>query len=201
VAQRGRRQKRKRRQRERREGAPAAEPRPSDAEPRPSGPGSRASGAEARPSGADAMSRGYSRARAKDAAARAALEPLEPGERPTAVTVGAVVASLLCVANVVALIVGFDTGEGASRPGLAIFGALILGLVAYGMWRARYWAVLGMQTLLALAFIGSALAAVSAENLAALVLVLGILVPSGLLFWFLIKAMARLQMPERPGAR
>jgi hypothetical protein len=32
-------------------------------------------------------------------------------------------------------------------------------------------------------------------------LVLLILVLSGTLFWFLIKAMARLQMPERPGSQ
>ena len=33
------------------------------------------------------------------------------------------------------------------------------------------------------------------------VLVLIILVSSSTLFWFLIKAMARIQMPERPGSQ
>ena len=32
-------------------------------------------------------------------------------------------------------------------------------------------------------------------------LLLVILVAAGALFWFLIKAMARIQMPERPGAK
>ena len=36
-------------------------------------------------------------------------------------------------------------------------------------------------------------------NLWAFVLVSLILVGSGTLFWFLVKAMARIQMPERPG--
>jgi hypothetical protein len=35
----------------------------------------------------------------------------------------------------------------------------------------------------------------------AVVLVLLILLSSGTLFWFLIKAMARIQMPERPGSQ
>jgi hypothetical protein len=80
-------------------------------------------------------------------------------------------------------------------------GTVILLVVAAGMWRARYWAVLGMQTLLALAMVGSALAVVGAGNAGAIVLVIAILVSAGTLFWFLIKAMARIQMPERPGAK
>jgi threonine/homoserine/homoserine lactone efflux protein len=68
------------------------------------------------------------------------------------------------------------------------------------MWRARYWGVLGMQTLLALTLILAGLGLVGATSvLAALGLVL-ILAGAGTLFWFLIKAMARIQMPQRPGA-
>ena len=37
----------------------------------------------------------YARSRARDEAARAALKPLEPGERPRAVTVAAVLTALL----------------------------------------------------------------------------------------------------------
>ena len=144
------------------------------------------------------MERGYARSRRKDEEARAQLEPLERGERPTAVTVGAIVATLLCVANLVALIAGYSPDDEGQRPALTIFGAVILALVAYGMWRARYWAVLGMQTLLALAIIGSALALVSAGNAAAVILTVAIIVLGGALFWFLIKAMARIQMPNRP---
>ncbi|HEX5896975.1 MAG TPA: hypothetical protein VFY47_11665, partial [Thermoleophilaceae bacterium] len=55
---------------------------------------------------------GYSRSRAKNAAARAALEPLAPGERPTAVTVGAIVAALLAVANLIAVVAGWDGAAG-----------------------------------------------------------------------------------------
>jgi hypothetical protein len=69
------------------------------------------------------------------------------------------------------------------------------------MWRARYWAVLGMQTLLGLTIVASALALLTAVNVWAVILVTLILLCSGTLFWFLIKAMARIQMPERPGSQ
>jgi hypothetical protein len=153
-----------------------------------------------RAAGPDAMSRGYARGREKDEAAREALEPLEPGERPTAVTVGAVIAALLCVANLVALIVSYEPGD-SGQPAITVLGAIILAVVAWGMWRARYWAVLGMQTILAIAIISASIALVSASNVAAVVLVVAIIGSSGTLFWFLVKAMARIQMPERPGTR
>jgi hypothetical protein len=148
--------------------------------------------------------RGYERSRARDDAARAALQPLRPGERPTAVTVGAIAASVIGLANLIALIVGYNPSEDTLSPGSRLSGGivttLLLGLVAYGMWRARYWAVLGMQTLLALTIVFCSLALVQAVNLWAFVLVSVMLVASGTLFWFLVKAMARIQMPERPGS-
>jgi len=158
-------------------------------------------GAAATP--ADGMARGYARSRARDEEARAALEPLAPGERPAAVTVGAVAAAVLAVANLIALAAGYNAGEetlslGSELTGSVIVTGLLL-LVAYGMWKARYWAVLGMQTLLAITIIFSALALVFAVSVWAALLVLIILALSSTLFWFLVKAMARIQMPERPG--
>jgi hypothetical protein len=154
---------------------------------------------------ADAAPRGYERSRARDEEARAALKPLRPGERPTAVTVGAIAAALLALANLIAFAFGYDPGEDSVTPGSDAIGGIIvtvlLAVVAYGMWRARYWAVLGMQTLLALTIVVSALALIQAVNLWAFVLVTIILVASGALFWFLVKAMARIQMPERPGSQ
>ena len=52
------------------------------------------------------MERGYARGRAKDEEARAALKPLAPGERPSAVTVGAVVAGAARAREPRRLIVG-----------------------------------------------------------------------------------------------
>jgi hypothetical protein len=69
------------------------------------------------------------------------------------------------------------------------------------MWKARYWGVLGMQTLLALTLVISSLALIFANSLWAALLLVIIIAATGTLFWFLIKAMARIQMPERPGSQ
>jgi hypothetical protein len=149
--------------------------------------------------------RGYARGRARDEAARAALKPLRPGERPAAVTIGAIAAALLALANLLALVIGFDTGDDEVTPGSDVTATVItiaiLVPVAVGMWKARYWAVLGMQALLALTIIGAALGLLVAQNVWAGLLILILLLSSGTLFWFLVKAMARIQMPERPGSQ
>ena len=153
----------------------------------------------------DPLGRGYSRSRARDEAARAALEPLRPGERPTAVTIGAIAAALLAVGNLVALAFGYNSGEDTVSPGSdatgSVLAAVILLVVAYGMWKARYWGVLGMQTLLALTLIFASLGLVTASTLWAAGLLVIIIATAGALFWFLVKAMARIQMPERPGTQ
>jgi len=150
---------------------------------------------------APAQPRGYERSRQRDEEARAALKPLRPGERPTAVTVGAIVAGVFALANLVAGIVGYDYGSEGNKLTGSLVSAAILGVVAVGMWRGRYWAVLGMQTLLGITIVVMALALLRAVNAWAFILVTVLLVGSGTLFWFLIKAMARIQMPERPGSQ
>jgi hypothetical protein len=147
----------------------------------------------------DAFERRYARSRAKDEAARAALKPLVPGERPTAVTVGAVVAALLAAANAISLAFGYNTDEVQLALGTVLM-TLILVLVAWGMWHAKYWAVLGLQTLLGLTLVVASLALLTAANVWATVLMLIIIAGAGTLFWFLVKAMARIQMPPRPGS-
>jgi hypothetical protein len=148
---------------------------------------------------------GYARSRAKDEEARASLQPLRPGERPLSVTIGAVAAGLLALANLVALVFGYNAGEDTLSPGSdltgSILAAAILGVVAYGMWKARYWGVLGMQTLLALTLVFASLGLVTAQAWWAALLLVVILGAAGTLFWFLVKAMARIQMPERPGSQ
>jgi hypothetical protein len=197
-----------RRRRKARQRAAASAPAPAAAEPAaeraadsPSAPEPAAdSAAAAEP--APAAQGGYSRSRAKNDAARAALKPLAPGERPTAVTVGAIVAALLAVANLIAVIAGWDGAAGEDDRARALAGSLLVAgllfVVAWGMWRAKYWAVLGMQTLLALTLIASSLALVTASSVGGVVVLVAILAAAGTLFWFMVKAMARIQMPERP---
>ena len=70
--------------------------------------------------------------------------------------------------------------------------------VAFGMWRARYWAVLSLQALLAITLLYVSLfVLLSASPVEAVVLVAAVVLPAGVLFWFLVKAMARIQMPVR----
>jgi hypothetical protein len=146
--------------------------------------------------------RGYARGRAKDEAARAALTPLAPGERPTAVTVGAIVALVLAAANLIAVVAGWNGGIDDDDRARAVAGSLLvtglLCVIAWGMWKARYWAVLGMQTLLGLTLIAATLGLVTAGNALAILLLVVIIALAGTLFWFMVKAMARIQMPERP---
>jgi hypothetical protein len=108
--------------------------------------------------------------------------------------VGAIAAGLAALSNVVGLAAGFG------RPGALVVGTLISAVIAVGMWRARYWAVLGMQTLLVILILSASLALIFARNVWYGLLFAAVVGAAGTLFWFLIKAMARIQMPERPGA-
>jgi hypothetical protein len=146
------------------------------------------------------MVRGYARAEERNRAAREALKPLRAGERPAAVTVGAVVSTVIalafCVSAVLA-IAGVEVNDDQPNPVPVLLLAGVLTAMAYGMWRARYWAVLGFQTLLLLLILtgagGLVLAASALQALGTGLLLIG----AGTLFWFMVKAMARIQMPER----
>ena len=143
------------------------------------------------------MTKPPSRSELKNAEVRAQLEPLNPGERPTAVTIAAVLASVLVVANIAMAIGGYEIqGKKPGIAGVVVF-TLLLGAMAWGLWQARYWAVLGMEALLGITMMLFGLALPFASNLRAVVVSLAVLIPAGVLFWFLIRAMARIQMPER----
>ncbi|MEA2399475.1 MAG: hypothetical protein QOK25_3031 [Thermoleophilaceae bacterium] len=138
-----------------------------------------------------------SRSEAKNAAAREALVPLDEGERPLAVTVGAIVAFALAAANIISWLAGVKIGS--KRPaavGIFSYSALML-IAAYGMWRAKYWAVLGMEAILGILMLIFSVLVFEASNVVTVLISLAVIAPCGALFWFLIKAMARIQMPER----
>ena len=159
------------------------------------------SAATVRKPSAPAATRRESRSEAKNAAVRAQLEPLEPGQRPTAVTVGAVVTLLAAAANLIAFLAGLEIrGERPAVSGIVGFSGLMFAM-AWGLWRARYWAVLGLQVLLGLIVVVMSLFLLRAENLKSALLVLALIVPAGALFWFNVRAMARIQMPQRPERR
>jgi hypothetical protein len=81
---------------------------------------------------------------------------------------------------------------------VAVLQALVLLVAAAGMWKAKYWAVLGFQALLAIQILLLSLALLTVESP---IYAIGVAIAVGLLGWLfvkLIRAMARLQMPERP---
>jgi hypothetical protein len=139
----------------------------------------------------------------RNAEARAKLEPLEHGERPTAVTAGAIVCSLLAIiftVSAILAIAGVDAGGRDIRPLPIIVFGLVLWAMTIGMWRARYWAVLGFQTVLLLVMLASAFGLVVVSSVLQAVGTTVLLLGSALLFYFMIRAMARIQMPRGPGA-
>jgi heme A synthase len=79
-----------------------------------------------------------------------------------------------------------------------VFSALML-VAAVAMWQLRYWAVIGFQALLGITIVTAGLSMLLAANVQGAVIALVILVPASALFWSLIRPMARLRMPERPG--
>jgi hypothetical protein len=142
-----------------------------------------------------------SRSEQRNAEARAKLVPLAPGQRPPAVTVAAVLALAVGIGNLIAYAAGL-TIDG-KRPGLVSIAlpAAIMLVAGIGMWRAKYWAVLGFQALLGILICYLALFLIRASNLLGFLVPIAIIVPAGFLFWKLVKSLARIQMPENPSRR
>ena len=151
-----------------------------------------------RPSPRERMEGGYAKAEVRNREAREALEPLPEGDRPLVVTVGAVIAAAIAISILAAYLGGAEVNGDRPRLAQALAPALLLGIMAWGMWRARYWAVLGFQMLLVF-LIFSALFGllVQAASVAQFAATLGLLAVSGAFFYLMVKAMARIQMPER----
>jgi hypothetical protein len=148
--------------------------------------------------GSDRMARGYARAEQRNQEAREALEPLAEGERPTVVTIGAVVAGLIALSIAIGYAAGVEVDGERPRLAQVVAPAVIMGMMSYGMWRARYWAVLGFQLALVFvlfsAFFGLL---VGASSIVEILATLAVLAVAGTFFFFMVKAMARIQMPSR----
>lgn len=150
---------------------------------------------------AEAERRGISRSEIRNERAREDLEPLEAGERPTVVTIGALVSLAIALSILIAYAAGVkvdvDNSTVDERPNaFQVFPPAILFLVmAWGMWGARYWAVLGFQAIMAIIMIGAFLTLIAATTVFKAISAGVILIAVGALFWFTVKALARIQMP------
>jgi hypothetical protein len=144
------------------------------------------------------MEAGYSRAEERNREAREALEPLAEGARPRVVTVAAVISGVIAVSIVVGYLTGAKVDGEKPALGQVLIPALLMGTMAWGMWRARYWAVLGFQMILVLLIFSAVFGlAAQAASVAQIAATLGLLAVSGTFFWLMVKAMARIQMPTR----
>jgi hypothetical protein len=129
--------------------------------------------------------------------AREELEPLEPEERPLIVTIGAIVSGAVAISVIVAYLLGAEVNGDRPHVVQVIIPALLMGVMSVGMWKVRYWAVLGFQAVLALLIVAAALGAISASTIGPILGNLALIAIAGTLFYFMIRAMARIQMPER----
>jgi hypothetical protein len=128
---------------------------------------------------------------------RAELEPLGEDERPAALLVAIAVCTLLALAVVLgAATVHNLSRHGGSLPG-GVFLAIVLLLLAFGMYQRRYWAVLGFEALLAFQIIVTSLALVVASTIAAAAICVVSVGLGGWLFWKLVRVMGRIQVGER----
>ena len=144
------------------------------------------------------MKAGYARAEQRNQEVRESLPPLAEGERPLVVSIAAVLAGLIALSIVAGYVAGVEVEGDKPRLAQVLAPALLMGIMAWGMWRARYWAVLGFQLLLVFLIFSAVFGlAVQAASVAQFAITLGLLVVAGAFFFFMVKAMARIQMPSR----
>ena len=144
-----------------------------------------------------ATARGYERS---PAAQRGGARPARAARARRAPARGhgrAVIAGVMAVANLALYLAGWDVRGQDPNLGGALAVCVVLGAAAIGMWRTQYWAVIGFEVLLGVLVVFAALSLMLASNVQGALLSLAVIALAGPLFWFLIRAMARIQMPQR----
>ncbi len=143
---------------------------------------------------------GRSRSEERNAAARATLTPLAPGERPWPLKVATLIALLIGVGDLAVVIVkgSFRVGTAHTAPGGVVLFSVLMLACAWGMWQLRYWAVLAFQAILAFVILYFSLLLMRANNLLALVAAVVVVGGGGYLFYKLVRVLSRLQMPKGP---
>jgi len=132
----------------------------------------------------------------RDEAARAALAPLAPGERPRPLVAAVLVCALLGAGNAIAYAANAHIDGRHPGVGVLAFSGL-MALLAGGMWAKRYLFVLAFEALLALAVLVFCLFLVEASNIEAVVLCVVVIGAGGWLFWKLIRVMGRMSAPPQ----
>ena len=144
---------------------------------------------------ADFLERYRARTEAQNAAARARLEPLAPGERPWPLQLASAVALLAAVVNVVAFLAGAKLQGGSLPVGELLPFVFVMVALAAGMWRRSAAALLVFMALLTLIIVLFSLFLIEASNLLGVIVPLLFIGGGGFLFWKLVRVLGRIQAP------
>lgn len=134
----------------------------------------------------------------RNAAQRAHIKPFQPGERPAAAAIAAMLLAAIGLTNLFLLAIGYQpryslrNTEAQLAQGL--FGVAIV-IVGTQVWRLKAWALLVTQGLLAISSIFAFAALILAGSLTNALPPLVFLVIGAPLFWKLIRVLARAQAP------
>ena len=145
---------------------------------------------------ADFLERYRSRTEAQNAAARARLEPLAPGERPWPLRISVALTTLAALVNLVAFAAGAKFSGDKLSPGEVVTFVVLMSLLAAGMWLRSGGAVLLFMALLAVIVVLFSLFLIEASNALGVVVPLIFIVGGGYLFWKLVRVLGRIQAPK-----
>jgi len=145
---------------------------------------------------ADFLERYRARTEAQNAAARAMLEPLEPGERPWPLRVAVAVAALAALANLIAYLGGAKLQGSKLQTSELIPFVVVMLILAAGMWRRSAAAVLLFMAFLVIIVLLFSLFLIEASNFLGVVVPLLFIGGGGYLFWKLVRVLGRIQAPQ-----
>ncbi len=139
----------------------------------------------------------------RNAAERANIKPFEPGERPGAAAVAAMLLAAIGLTNLLLLAIGYQPRYSLrntqAQVAQGLFGVAMV-VVATQVWRLKAWALLITQGLLAISSIFAFAALILAGSLSGALPALIFLLIGAPLFWKLVRVLARAQAPREPAS-
>jgi len=144
----------------------------------------------------DFLERYRARTEAQNAAARARLQPLAPGERPWPLLASVALTALAALVNLGAFVAGVRVQGGRLPTGELVPFVIVMLILSAGMWRRSAAAVLAFMALLAVIVVLFSLFLVEASNALGVVVPLLFIGGGGYLFWKLVRVLGRIQAPR-----
>ncbi len=111
-------------------------------------------------------------------------------------TVSAALAMLSGGGNLIAYVAGAKIAGKHPAPSGIIAFSLVMIVCAVGLWRLKYWALLGFMALLAIIATLFALLLTEASNALGFIVAPLVIAGAGFLFWKLVRVLSRVQMPS-----